>query len=508
MANGITSYQELLENCAQKQSSALKQLYDLEAPHFLALGQSLLHRSADAEELVRESFVLIWRNANAYAASMGSARAWIYSIFRFRAQQKRQKNVSLSPLAKPKSQYYIPASASHELLQFQHLGDITKHMIALAYLHGFNYAEIAKTCHCSIQQSQSSIQEGLLRLTHLFTGWQNDSDQHLILLGEYCLGVLSTPESASPAHQLLQTDPSAAQDLLLWEEVFSHLALCLPALTPPSYLLSRIYQDLGLPLSEALPHHNPKPTPQAQPLTESTPSTPSESLLKVISASGTIEPTSSQAQTKPASVTQPTTPEPTAPTKPVAATKAPTPKTSTSIEKPANTPEPSTTATQIVSNKRWGRWAAGIITAGLCAFAIWAFMPKAPIVHLVQMSPQAGAVLQAPGQSSTPGWILSVDTEGHVILTPQVQTEITPNQAVQLWTQRPNESAMRSLGLIHPNQPVTIPAETIGPIEKGQIFEMTLESNNGSPSPNGPILFIGRVVTFGEHPTSPEQSEV
>ncbi len=184
MANSNYPYQDLLERCAQKHSSALKQLYDLEASHFFALGQSLLHRHAEAEEVLRESFVLIWRNANAYDPSLGSAHAWLYSIFRFRALQKRQKNTTLSPLTKAKSQFSIPSNASAELLQFQHLGDAAKRMIALAYLYGFNYAEIAKECQCSIQHAQETLQEGLLRLTHLFTGWHNPSDQHLILLAQ------------------------------------------------------------------------------------------------------------------------------------------------------------------------------------------------------------------------------------------------------------------------------------------------------------------------------------
>ncbi len=135
-------------------------------------------------------------------------------------------------------------------------------------------------------------------------------------------------------------------------------------------------------------------------------------------------------------------------------------------------------------------------------------MPKAPVVQLVQMSPTTGAVLLAPGQSSTPGWILSVDPKGHVLLTPQVQTEINATQSVQLWTQSPNDATIRSLGLINPNQPVTIPSENIGPIEVGQVFEMTLESNQGASRPSPTVLFIGRVVKFGEFPNPLEQPEI
>lgn len=510
MANGTISYQELLEHCAQKQSLALKQLYELEAPHFLALGQSLLQRNSDAEELVRETLVLIWRNASAYDPSLGSARAWMYSILRFRAQQKRQKNAALSPLTKAKSQFYIPATASPELLQFQHLGDATKHMIALAYLYGFNYAEIAKECHESIQQTKNSLQEGLLRLTHLFTGWHNHSDQSLILLGEYCLGLLDNAETASPAHQLLQTDSTATQDLLLWEDVFSHLALCLPKLTPPAYVLSRIYQDLHLPLSEALAQGTPKANPAPEPTATVSPTTPSASLLEILHTEKTA-PTDHSLPPDPPNYGKQSTPEPVIkpPKKEPIRAVLDSPPASFSAQTQAELIEAAYDTPPKKERKiKLGWWIGGGVLTALCAFAIWAFMPKAPIVQLVQMSPQAGAVLQAPGLSTTPGWILSVDPEGHVLLTPQVRTEIATGQSVQLWTQHPNDTQIRSLGVINPNQPVTLPAELIGPVESGQIFEMTLEASQGASSPTGAILFIGRVVKFGEFAPLLEQSDV
>ena len=510
MANSTISYQELLEHCAQKQSLALKQLYELEAPHFLALGQSLLQRNSDAEELVRETLVLIWRNANAYDASLGSARAWMYSILRFRAQHKRQKNTTFSPLTQAKSQFYIPAAASPELLQFQHLGDVTKHMIALAYLYGFSYAEIAKECHCSIQQTNTSIQEGLLRLTHLFTGWHNHSDQNLIVLGEYCLGLLNTPETASLAHQLLQTEPTATQDLLLWEDVFSHLALCLPKLTPPAYVLSRVYQDLDLPLSEALAQSTPKANPAPEPTATVAPTTPSASLLEILNTDKT-PPSETTTLPEAPNYGKQSTPEPIIkpPKKEPIRVVLDSPPASFSAQTQAELAEAAYEAPPKKAHKiKFSWWLGGGVLTALCAFAIWAFMPKAPIVQLVQMSPQAGAVLQAPGLSTTPGWILSVDAEGHVLLTPQVRTELSAEQSVQLWTQLPTDTQVRSLGVINPNQPVTLPAELIGPVEPGQIFEMTLEPSQGVATPTGAILFIGRVVKFGEFPPLLDQSDV
>src|SRR5690606_21264006 len=52
-----------------------------------------------------------------------------------------------------------------------------------------------------------------------------------------------------------------------------------------------------------------------------------------------------------------------------------------------------------------------------------ALTPDEPPINVIEMAPRQAAVLQAPGLSSTPGWVLTVDPEGNVLLNPQVETE-------------------------------------------------------------------------------------
>ena len=53
-----------------------------------------------------------------------------------------------------------------------------------------------------------------------------------------------------------------------------------------------------------------------------------------------------------------------------------------------------------------------------------------------------------------------------------------------------------SLGLVKPGQTVRIPLDKLPPLQPNQLFELTLEPVNGSPThrPTGPIQFIGRAV--------------
>jgi len=118
----------------------------------------------------------------------------------------------------------------------------------------------------------------------------------------------------------------------------------------------------------------------------------------------------------------------------------------------------------------------------------------------VPSGPNQVAILQAPGQTSTPGWVVTVGSQDNLIMDPRVRIDVPPDASVQLWTRGGNAPQPRSLGIIDPGRPVIVPATSIGEISSDQLFEMTLEAKGGSPtgSPAGPILFIGRMVTIAE----------
>lgn len=116
----------------------------------------------------------------------------------------------------------------------------------------------------------------------------------------------------------------------------------------------------------------------------------------------------------------------------------------------------------------------------------------APTPKVVQV-----AVMQAPGTSSTPGWILTIDSRQVVVLTPQVDIVVPPSESVYLWTYNEQQPNPRLLGAVDPTRALTLPVDVTGEIKPGQIFEMTQEPNIAMPQePDGPILFIGRTVSL------------
>lgn len=337
-----------------------------------------------------------------------------------------------------------------------------------------------------------------------------------ILIGQYTLGLLSAQDSHR-LQRLLNSDPAAARTALHWEEAFLPLVDALPVSTPPQSILEQVLEALDLPMPseselaspdvEAIkPMHTPaipvsstaEPVNPVSPVQDVVkPQSPIASAPDITRRPGTNAPDRHSRQATPAAGT-------TAVKKPAVPTQRP------AVHQPVQTRESAIPAPDPAMKKAAGKrrfkalWMGGtMMSVMLVVFLILTFVPREPAqppVVIVEVAPSKGAILQAPGQSSTPGWVVTIDQENNVTLTPQVPTELPENASVQLWTYNSARPQPRSLGLIDPNQPVAIPAAIMGEIGTDQFFEMTLEPEGGSASaePTGPILFIGRVVTFSQ----------
>ena len=105
------------------------------------------------------------------------------------------------------------------------------------------------------------------------------------------------------------------------------------------------------------------------------------------------------------------------------------------------------------------------------------------------------AVLQAPDKSA--GWVVEASVGGRLRLMPIGTSAAVPaGKALQFWTKAKGATGPTSLGLIRPGEVTDLPATRLPTLEVGQLFELTLEPEGGSPiaRPTGPVLFIGRTL--------------
>jgi RNA polymerase sigma-70 factor (ECF subfamily) len=76
---------ELLTRVAHGDVDALREIYDQHAPRAMAIAFRILRRVEEAEDIVQETFLEIWRRAPQFDPERGGAVAWVVTIARSRA---------------------------------------------------------------------------------------------------------------------------------------------------------------------------------------------------------------------------------------------------------------------------------------------------------------------------------------------------------------------------------------------------------------------------------------
>lgn len=108
------------------------------------------------------------------------------------------------------------------------------------------------------------------------------------------------------------------------------------------------------------------------------------------------------------------------------------------------------------------------------------------------------AILQTPAQQVA--WVVeSVDADS-VRLRPVGKLPVlAAGRAWQFWTKPLNADRPTSLGLVPANGELRVPRTALPALGAQQLFEVTLEPQNGSPTgrPTGPILAVGRMAAVG-----------
>ena len=133
----------------------------------------------------------------------------------------------------------------------------------------------------------------------------------------------------------------------------------------------------------------------------------------------------------------------------------------------------------------------GLAAGGFAAAALMV----AVLVTRPLPTPQYMVVLVAP-QDKSPGWVIQTTSSRQLSLVPLGKVEVPPQKTLQFWTKADQWRGPVSLGLVKQGQTLRIPIDKLPPLEPNQLFELTLEPENGSPidRPTGPIQFIGRAV--------------
>jgi RNA polymerase sigma-70 factor (ECF subfamily) len=158
----------LLRRLTDGDHAALGEFYDRYAGLVNGLALRILRDTAEAEEVVQEVFVQVWRQAERYDPARGSIEAWICTIARTRALDRLRRRTSRreepgdaapGPTDTPRT---VEALAVRKALES--LSADQRRALELAYYDGLTQSEIAERLGEPLGTVKTRIRTAMIRL--------------------------------------------------------------------------------------------------------------------------------------------------------------------------------------------------------------------------------------------------------------------------------------------------------------------------------------------------------
>jgi RNA polymerase sigma-70 factor, ECF subfamily len=171
---------ELLRRIGAGDEAALGELYDRYSGIAFALAYRLLQDRGQAEDIVQEAFLSVWRRAATFDTERGSARGWLMSIVHHAAIDRRrgrfrreQDEVDLELVAYRVADSDVWSEVSQQIDREEvrralaELPNEQRQTLELAYLGGLTQAEIAERTGQPLGTIKSRARLGLRRLERI-----------------------------------------------------------------------------------------------------------------------------------------------------------------------------------------------------------------------------------------------------------------------------------------------------------------------------------------------------
>jgi RNA polymerase sigma factor (sigma-70 family) len=147
------SLDSLLRETSRGNHAAFRALYDQVSPKLFGVVLRITRNRPMAEEVLQETFVKIWQNAERFSPEVGQPMAWLAAIARNRAidriraekverSQPADDETALERLAAPGTGDPVDRLALRKCLG--QLDDEARNCVVLAYCSGFSREELAE----------------------------------------------------------------------------------------------------------------------------------------------------------------------------------------------------------------------------------------------------------------------------------------------------------------------------------------------------------------------------
>ena len=167
---------DLVRATARGDQSALAQLYDRYRLILFGLVMRILHDRAEAEDVLQEAFLQVWRRANDFDEARGRAFTWLVTIARSRALDRLRAGGSRGRLAQEAAQLpredvgdaatdALRSEAGRAVRQaLADLPDEQRQPLLLAYFEGLTQAEIAARLGNPLGTVKTRTRAGMIKL--------------------------------------------------------------------------------------------------------------------------------------------------------------------------------------------------------------------------------------------------------------------------------------------------------------------------------------------------------
>ncbi len=177
----------LMRAFASRDRSAADTLYARFSSRIYGLGIVMLGDDAAAQDLVQDTFVKLWRNADRYDTSRGRLETWVLLVARSLAIDSLRRRVvearSLESAGKPRED--DPRAGPEELAEtgdmadrarraMQQLSGEQRAALELAYFGGKTSAEVAELEGIPVGTAKTRIRTALLRLRDAMSEERDD----------------------------------------------------------------------------------------------------------------------------------------------------------------------------------------------------------------------------------------------------------------------------------------------------------------------------------------------
>jgi len=173
----------LLGDIARGDRDAFARFYDLHAALVHTFALRVLREPPEAEEVVQDVFVQVWRQAETYSRDRGTPEAWLITMARSRGidklRSRRRRNEMVRPAENPDrlpepvalESASGPAEARATLGgALTELPAAQRSVLELAYFDGLTQSEIAAKLGEPLGTVKTRMRSGLERLRGMLSG--------------------------------------------------------------------------------------------------------------------------------------------------------------------------------------------------------------------------------------------------------------------------------------------------------------------------------------------------